>query len=673
MATPDASISTPERIAPPETEHPRFSYEEAFSRNIGWVTRQEQSVLRSSCVAIAGLGGVGGSHLLTLLRLGVGRFHLADFDVYELANFNRQAGASLPEVGRAKVEVMREQALRINPTVTVTSFPAGVQRSNVQEFLSGVDLYVDSLDFFAIEARRMVFAECWRRNIPAITAAPLGMGGALLCFVPGKGMSFDEYFDLQAQPRQEQLLRFLVGLAPAGLHRGYLVDPSTVNLQEQRGPSTAMACELCAGLAVSQALKLLLKRGRVLAAPHALQFDAYRNRLAHTRRRWGNRHPLQRLTLAVARRQFLRKPVTPAPTSITIDSPILRVLDLARWAPSGDNTQPWRFEIIGERGVIVHGRDTRQDCVYDLDGRSSHLAHGILLETLRLAATTEGWRTDVNRLNDAPDFRVDFAPCSKVRPHPLAKCITTRVTQRRAMTTRAVPASARGAMAYAAGADFELHWRTSNVDRARLALLMAKNAGIRLTIPEAYRTHLEAIQWRSRFSEDRLPDEAIGLDPVGTALMRWAMRSWDRVSFMNRYLAGTLLPRLQLDLLPGLRCGGFVLLTAREPARELDDYVAAGGAVQRLWLAATEAGLLLQPQMTPLIFARYLRQGIAFTRQRRAVERARDLAGGLVTMFGADAAQRAVFLARVGRGPNPVSRSLRLPMDRLLVSNPRAA
>ena len=44
--------------------------------------------------------------------------------------------------------------------------------------------------------------------------------------------------------------------------------------------------------------------------------------------------------------------------------PLNSILDLARWAPSGDNTQPWRFEIIDETRFVVHGFDTRSDCVY---------------------------------------------------------------------------------------------------------------------------------------------------------------------------------------------------------------------------------------------------------------------------------------------------------------------
>ena len=129
------------------------------------------------------------------------------------------------------------------------------------------------------------------------------MGTAVLTFLPGK-MSFDEYFLWRGQTEDEKALRFLVGLAPAGLHRRYLVDPSAVNLAERRGPSTMMACQICSGVAATETLKVLLGRGRVLAAPHGFQFDAFRSKFVHTWRPGGNNHPLQRLALAVGRRQF---------------------------------------------------------------------------------------------------------------------------------------------------------------------------------------------------------------------------------------------------------------------------------------------------------------------------------------------------------------------------------
>jgi len=279
----------------------RFEYERAFSRTIGWITAAEQTALRSKRIAIGGMGGVGGAHLLALARLGIQRFTVADGDVFELENFNRQLGASMRTIGRAKVEVMAELVHDINPEAEVVALPGGIDADHVDRFLAGADLFVDGLDLFALEARRLVFAACAVRGIPAITAAPLGMGAALLVFVPG-GMTFERYFRLEGHDRVEQVLRFLVGLAPAALHRGYLVDRGTVDLAAGRASSTPMGVHLAAGVAATAALKILLGRGSVLVAPHGIQLDAYENRLRRTWRPGGNANPLQRFTLYMTRR-----------------------------------------------------------------------------------------------------------------------------------------------------------------------------------------------------------------------------------------------------------------------------------------------------------------------------------------------------------------------------------
>jgi len=280
-----------------------FDYTHAFSRNIGWLTADEQERLRNARVAIAGLGGVGGFHLLTLARLGIGRFNIADLDVFELANFNRQAGATLSSLGCTKVDVLADMARDINPESDLVLYPDGVQEGNLQAFFKDVDIYVDGLDFFAFDARERVFAYCAENGIPAITVAPIGMSAALLNFLPG-GISFEDYFQVAGLGELEKAVRFLVGLTPALLHRGYLMDSSRVDLRNHKGPSTPMACMLCAGVAGSEALKILLARGKVWAAPYAIQFDAYRNKLARTWRPGGNRNPLNRLAIAIARRQL---------------------------------------------------------------------------------------------------------------------------------------------------------------------------------------------------------------------------------------------------------------------------------------------------------------------------------------------------------------------------------
>jgi molybdopterin/thiamine biosynthesis adenylyltransferase len=282
-----------------------FVYQQAFARNIGWVTPAEQQALRGKRVAIAGGGGVGGVHLLTLVRLGVSHFHIADFDRFDVVNFNRQVGAMMSTLGEPKAEVLARMARDINPEVDIKVFADGIDAHNLDTFLDGVDLYVDALDFFAFDIRQRTFAKCAEFGIPATTVAPLGMGAALLTFMPGR-MTFEEYFQWGDRSDVEKAVRFVVGLAPAGLHRPYLVVPGAVNFAERRGPSTFMACQLCAGIAATEALKILLKRGKVLAAPWGVQFDAYRNRLARTWRPGGNRNPLHRIAIAIGLRHMAK-------------------------------------------------------------------------------------------------------------------------------------------------------------------------------------------------------------------------------------------------------------------------------------------------------------------------------------------------------------------------------
>jgi len=645
-----------------------FNYERAFSRNIGWVTPEEQQHLRSKRVAIAGGGGVGGVHLLTLARLGVAKFHIADFDTFDQVNFNRQVGAMMSTLDLPKADVLARMARDINPEIDIKIFPNGIDPENLDEFLDGCDYYVDALDFFAFDMRQLTFARCAERGIPATTVAPLGMGAALLNFMPGQ-MTFEEYFQWGDRSELDKAIRFVVGLAPAGLHRPYLVVPSSVNFAERRGPSTIMACQLCAGIAATEALKVLLGRGKVLAAPYGVQFDAYRNKLVRTWRPGGNRHPLHRLMIAVAKRQMEGELDKKNHHAMASESTLHQILDLARWAPSGDNTQCWRFEIAGSDHVIVHANDTRTDTVYDLDGHPSQISIGALLETMSIAASAHGLRADVVRRADSPEerplFDVRFVSDPQVRPSLLLEAIRKRSVQRRPMRTRPLTSEEKRVLEDSIDPGYTLSWIEGFGNKFKTARLMYNNAKLRLSMPEAYEVHRRIIDWGKIHSEDRVPDQALGVDKGTLVLMRWAMKSWKRLSTMNR-LMGTWAPRLQMDLVPGVACAAHFVLKAKQRPETIDDYVEAGRAVQRLWLTLTHLGLCMQPEMTPLIFSKYVREKREFTAlphltrtAARLLEQAQDL-----VFTGAG---HPVYMGRVGAGPAPRARSLRRPLDQLMI------
>ncbi len=345
---------------------------------------------------------------------------------------------------------------------------------------------------------------------------------------------------------------------------------------------------------------------------------------------------------------------------------ITQILDLARWAPSGDNVQPWRFEVIDDSHLVVHGEDTHQTragCVYDLDGHPTQMSLGALLETLSIAATGFGLRAVVTTRSSGPDetqpvFDVNLVPDASTIASPLIGAIPRRSVQRRPFKARALTAEEKQALEAAVGAGYRLRWFEGAAAKWRLARLMFRSAKIRLTIEEAYEVHRKIIAWDRRYSVDRVPDQSLGADTVSLKLMRWAMQDWRRVQFMNRYLAGTWLPRLQMDLLPALLSGAHVAIVRDSAPLSLDDHVEAGRRVQRFWLTATRLGLQKQPEITPLIFSRFAREGRVFTQAPHALELAQAVRRAAEHVIGKDLAQ-VVWLARVGEAPAAVSRSQR--------------
>ncbi|MEO7117024.1 MAG: molybdopterin biosynthesis protein MoeY [Caldimonas sp.] len=344
------------------------------------------------------------------------------------------------------------------------------------------------------------------------------------------------------------------------------------------------------------------------------------------------------------------------------------IIELARWAPSGDNSQPWRFRILADDHIVVHAFDTRDHCVYDLEGHASQLAVGGMLETMRIAASATGRTLEAIRRPATPDkrplFDVRVGAAGVVPVDDLVHAILDRSVQRRPMRTQQLGAARKAQLEAAVGPGARVVWFEGTRQKFRMAGLAARSAKIRLTIPEAYAVHREIIQWDARHSVDRVPDQALGASRATLALMRWAMHSWDRVDRMNRFAGGTIAPRVELDIVPALCCAGHFAILAESEPRTLDDLLAAGAAMQRFWLTATRIGLQLQPQYTPLVFAGYARHGIKFTRVTKAQAHAFGIAGQLDALLPGSSA-RAVFLGRLGDGPPAAARSLRLSLDDL--------
>lgn len=152
---------------------------EIFQREKLLIGEDSLKKLQQKHVAVFGLGGVGSYVVEGLVRAGIGKFTLIDFDKVDVSNINRQIIATTKTVGRYKVDVEEERIKVINPNAKVITYKefVGNQNENVELFqqLKNVDYIVDAIDTVAAKIRIIEFAN--KNNINIISA--LGTGNKL--------------------------------------------------------------------------------------------------------------------------------------------------------------------------------------------------------------------------------------------------------------------------------------------------------------------------------------------------------------------------------------------------------------------------------------------------------------------------------------------------------------
>ena len=357
------------------------------------------------------------------------------------------------------------------------------------------------------------------------------------------------------------------------------------------------------------------------------------------------------------------------------------ILELARWAPSGDNSQPWTFRIAANDTIHINGVDNAEGDVYDFDGRPTLLTLGFLLETIAVAASRFAARAEWTYRSDAPhqhNITVTIRPVAALPADPLLKFVETRSVVRGRYQRTRITRIQRTALETALGKDLELQWFETFAEKRQVTRINMRATYIRLSIPEAFSVHQRILDWRRTQSPDGVPARAIGLDPMTLASMKWVMKSWSRAHFMNRFAGGTVVPLLEMDLLPGLSCGAHFLVFERNPRTDLstpEQLIMIGRSLQRMWLTATSLGLVMQPSLAPLCFAYYAEHERAFTADagmRAQAQTLREELGRLKQEAGRD---ELSFMGRIGtplsRAPGP--RSIRKPLAEMLVEAEPAA
>lgn len=156
-----------------------------YLRSFGTVGWEGQIRLLCSTVAVVGLGGLGGSVVEGLARMGVGRLIIVDGDVFVDHNLNRQVLSAEACLGLSKAEAARARVAQINAAVEVIVHPEEATEENLPRLLDGAEVVVDALD--RLPTRLMLQEAAQEMDIPMVHGAIAGYLGQVMTIFPGDG------------------------------------------------------------------------------------------------------------------------------------------------------------------------------------------------------------------------------------------------------------------------------------------------------------------------------------------------------------------------------------------------------------------------------------------------------------------------------------------------------
>jgi len=207
---------------------------ERYHRNLGVISPSEQIKLLQSKVAIIGAGGLGGTILELLTRMGIGKMIIADKDIMVDSNLNRQILSNENNLGQSKTEAAIKRVKEINSSIEIIGHSVFINSDNVEKIIDGAEVVVDALD--NLPSRFMLQKVCQDLKIPLVHGAIAGFSGQLTTIFP-----------------QDKGLELIYG-SDRDL-------PEHGSEAELGAPTVTPA--LIASLEAQEVIKILLKRGKL--------------------------------------------------------------------------------------------------------------------------------------------------------------------------------------------------------------------------------------------------------------------------------------------------------------------------------------------------------------------------------------------------------------------------
>ncbi|MEM8924335.1 MAG: Rv1355c family protein [Actinomycetota bacterium] len=620
-------------------------------RNRHKLDEADLEALRRREVGVVGMS-VGSSTAHLLAQEGLcGALRLADYDALEITNLNRLS-ASIAELGVPKVWIAARRIAELDPYLPVTIHDEGVDHTNLDEFLEGLDVVIEECD--ALDMKLVVREAARRRRVPVIMETS------------DRGLLDVERFDLEPD---RPLLHGLMGAVDVASLRGLSTDekvPHVVGLLEPGELSASMAASM---IEVDASTRSWPQLASDVAIGSSLVANAVRRLFTEPDHLASGRARLDIGAAVDALHEPTGEPwrnvkVAAAP----VEHPVLpdrftdALMAAAALAPSSGNMQPWRFEFSPTTFCVAVEPGERSGM--DIGDRGSAVACGAALANAMAVAAARSrlsYRPDALDLSldlDQPDVvgRVHLGNETDAGWAGLASYVSQRATNR--MPGPSAPLSPEVVemlqAAAAEGGGRCLYLPTHQL--GDLVDLWAESDRVRHLTPRLHTEMMGEIRRPGIDAlEDGLDERTLELTASEMARLK-VLRRPDVMSELDRLDLGTRLgddTRKRLD-----RSSGLVIMVVG--GRTRTDYVRGGVALQRLWLTATRLGLWLHP-MSPVFGYAQTPEELADVVGSHRASRLYRLSRMAYRQLGIGDDESFVLSARIHAGLPPTAVSQRRP------------
>jgi molybdopterin/thiamine biosynthesis adenylyltransferase len=253
-----------------------MDYDQAYLRNFGLFTREEQEKLRNAKVAVAGLGGVGGVQAATLARMGIGEMAVMDPGSFDPSDMNRQFGARKSTLGRNKALATAEFLRDINPFMKLEVFDQLMDEEAFGGFIENSAVVIEAIDYVAFDYKA-AFHRAARAQGRIVLTSPIPDFGALMMVFDPHGMTMEEL--MGAPPDREGQRAFR---APVDRMFGSRLKPKNISdFYDERCPyisTNAGAAALSGSLVATEAALIVTGKRRredIVFAPRLVYADLF--------------------------------------------------------------------------------------------------------------------------------------------------------------------------------------------------------------------------------------------------------------------------------------------------------------------------------------------------------------------------------------------------------------